>query len=88
MHAELPRNVEAEQAYAAAWSSWLLETDSDKKRILERTMDAQQEKIAFGPRDLRWKRFIKTLPGYCEWWKNWRSEMLARLKAKPDKRIS
>jgi hypothetical protein len=68
MPESLVRNERAERAYAAAWASWLLATDREEKTVLERVMDAEQEKIATSPADPRWQKFADSLPGYREFW--------------------
>lgn len=77
---EPQRNLIAEQAYAAAWSSWTQTADKETKRALEQAMDAQQEKIATGPADPRWQRFADSLPGYRVYWERVRREMEAMAK--------
>jgi hypothetical protein len=78
---ELPRNLEAERIYAAAWASWLLETDRTAKRALECTMDEQQGKIATNPDDPRWQRFADSLPGFRRFWARTGSNVRKKVKA-------
>jgi hypothetical protein len=72
----MERNLEAEAAYAAAWQQWCLTSDDGKKRELEQVMDALQPKIAVSPKDPRWPAFIKTLPGYEQFWSGWHTDMM------------
>lgn len=60
---------EARSRYRAAWSAYLLATESDMIAELERLMDEAQPFIATGPADPAWREFIKTLPGYEDFWK-------------------
>ncbi len=66
---------EAEQVYRSAWYQYCLTTDEEKKKFLEETMDYAQPFIAKGPKDPHWKEFTDTLPGFYEFWEEWKKRM-------------
>lgn len=68
---------EAKAAYKAVWTQYCLATNLEDKLALEKVMDGLQPDIAFGPADPTWQEFIKTLPGFTEFWNNWHDQMIA-----------
>lgn len=69
---------EARKAYRQAWFMRCLAQTQDQQVAAERVMDAMQphcvESRGPGP---EWDRFIKTLPGFIEFWNRW-SRMMVR----------
>lgn len=66
---------EAKKQYRSAWASYCLSRDPRQKEILEQIMDGLQPRICHGPGP-EWQTFVKTLPGFLDFWSRWLSESL------------
>jgi hypothetical protein len=69
------RREEAEEVYRNAWLQYCLAISEDRKMFLEGVMDYAQPFIAKGSCDPHWKEFTDTLPGFKEFWDNWKAKM-------------
>jgi hypothetical protein len=72
---------EAKEAYRQAWLGWCLATSSSSKQVLEKRMDSLQSSITRGPGP-EWQAFVETLPGFVEFWENWRDDTISELESK------
>ena len=70
---------EAQEAYRQAWTGWCLALDSEAKKVFETRMDSLQSSITERPGP-EWAAFIKTLPGYQEFWDGWLLSVKENLK--------
>lgn len=72
----LPRNLEAEAGYAAAWAAYREALTDEERLPLEYRMDHLQPRIAPRPDDPRWINFADSLPGYREFWDFYRNKAI------------
>lgn len=66
---------QAKEAYRQAWLGWCLATTQETKHLHEQRMDGLQSSIARGPGP-EWQAFVETLPGFVEFWEEWRDETI------------
>jgi hypothetical protein len=61
--------ADAQQAYRRAWQQRCLAQTQDGQIAAERVMDMVQGDCIddHGP-GLEWETFIKSIPGYCDFW--------------------
>lgn len=71
----LMRNIPAERGYRAAWNQRCLAINDRARWVAERSMDGLQPFIGRNPNDPRYYWFVRSLPGFLEFWDGLRKHL-------------